>query len=74
MFDAVFDYSKIMGIHQVAFKLKFADLDDAIYALLTKQNPSDLCHDILSFSPVCSDPYSDDRWTVNSSQTGLPGA
>jgi len=65
VFDAVFDYSKIIGIHQAAFKLKFADLDDAIYALLTMQNPSDLCHDILSLSPVCSNPYSDDRWTVN---------
>jgi len=60
VFDAVFDYSKIIGIHQAAFKLKFADLDDAIYALLTMQNSSDLCHDILSLNP-----YSDDRWTVN---------
>jgi len=41
VFDAVFNYSKIMGIYQAAFRLKFADLDNAIYAFLTMQNSSE---------------------------------
>jgi len=65
VFDAVFDYSKVMGFYQAAFRSKSEDLDDAIYALLTMQISSSVCHEMLALSPVCSNPYSHDRWTVN---------
>ena len=37
--NAVFNYSKVMGNYQSAFRFKFTDLDDAIYALLTSKAP-----------------------------------
>ncbi len=65
VFDAIFNYSKITTIHQAAFRLNYADLDDAIFALLSMQNSSSICHEMLAISPVYSGPYMDDRWTVN---------
>jgi hypothetical protein len=65
VFDAIFNYSKMTTIHQAAFRLNYADLDNAISTLLTMQNSSSVCHEMLAISPVYSGPYMDDRWTVS---------
>lgn len=65
VFKAVFNYLNTTTTHQAAFRLKYADLDDAIHALLSMRNPSNVCHQILAISPVYSGSYINDGWTVN---------
>jgi hypothetical protein len=65
VFDAIFDFSKITTFHQAAFTLNYAHLDDIIFDLFLMQNSSTSRHEMLAISPVCHDPYTDDRWTVS---------
>jgi len=65
VFRAVFNYPSTTDRHQAAFNIKFVDLEDAVSVLATNEVTARISHRILALSPVCSGPYTNDKWKVN---------
>jgi hypothetical protein len=65
VFDAVFDYTQSTRVHQAAFGLTLTQLEDTISFMADNQATPKLSHRIFALSPVYSNPYTDDDWTVN---------
>ena len=70
LFGAVFDYQWMTRQHEVAFRIKYADLHAAVSALIKQESPSDLISDrILALSPVDKGPLLCVDWKVDFKST-----
>ena len=65
VFDAVFDYTQSTRVHQAAFGVSHTQLEEAISFMAGNQATAKLSYWILALSPVYSNPYTNDDWTVN---------
>ena len=65
VFAAVFNYERTTTIHEEAFVLTPKQLEEAFSFLAGNQVTSAISHMIVTLSPICSNPYADDRWKMD---------
>jgi hypothetical protein len=66
VYEALFNYKTSLNLHKDAFQITFEKLREAVAALAHGETPSySISHEILSVSPVFSEPFDDVRWKVD---------